>query len=348
MTLPIAPIEVKDGLNSQALEAYLSTYIPSFAGPLTIRQFPGGQSNPTYSLSTPRHRYVLRRKPVGTLLSSAHAVDREYRVIEALGSRTEVPVARARVLCLDEQVVGTPFYVMDFVEGRIFWDAALPDIAREDRPRYFEAMVTALARLHTVDYAAVGLGDFGKPGNYFSRQIARWSKQYREDKEAGRVDAMERLIEWLPGHIPAAGEICLIHGDYRVDNVIFHPTEPKIMAILDWELSTLGHPLADFGYHLMMYRMPSMAVTGLGGRDLRMLNLPSEDEYVAAYCRHTGREGIENLDFYLAFNFFRLAAIFHGIRGRLQRGTAHSAHAKKYADSVEAVAELGWTQARRA
>jgi len=287
---------------------------------------------------------VLRRKPPGRLLPGAHAVDREYRVITALGGQG-FPVARSHGLCLDETVIGTPFYVMEMVDGRIFWDPAFPEVGREERPAYFDAMNAVIAALHRIDPEAAGLGDYGKPGNYFARQIARWSKQYREDVEAGRVAAMDRLAEWLPGNIPPdEAQARVIHGDFRCDNMVFHPHEPRVLAVLDWELSTLGHPLADFSYHLMMYRMPD----ALAGRDLPGLNIPSEDEYVAAYCRRTGRGGIPDMDFYMAFNLFRLAGIVHGIKGRLVRGTAASAHAAEMAARLEPLAELAWAQAVKA
>jgi aminoglycoside phosphotransferase (APT) family kinase protein len=345
-----ATTEVREGygFDVATLERYLSSQIAGFTGPLSVRQFAGGQSNPTYLLETPQRRYVLRRKPPGQLLASAHAVDREFRVIRALGEHTQVPVARALVLCQDESIIGTWFYVMEAVDGRVFWDSTFSEVEREQRPLYFDAMVSALAALHQVDYVAAGLGDFGKPGSYFTRQIARWSKQYREDDAAGRVAAMDRLIEWLPANIPPGDDASIVHGDYRCDNLIFHPTEPKVLAILDWELSTIGHPLADFGYHLMIYRMPRIGVAGMLGTDFKALNIPDEAEYVRMYCRRTGRTGIANLDFYLAFNMFRMAAIFHGIRGRMLRGTAASARAKEYAAAVEPMAETGWKQAELA
>ena len=330
------------------LEAFLTREVEGFEGPLRVEQFKGGQSNPTYKLITPGRSYVLRRKPPGKLLPGAHAVDREYRVIEALG-RQGFPVAKALALCLDEEVIGTAFYVMEMVEGRIFWEAALPDVGTEERPAYFDAMNAAIARLHSIDPEAAGLGDYGKPGNYFERQIGRWSKQYVEDVEAGRVAAMDRLVEWLPRNIPPDdGEARIIHGDFRCDNMIFHPTEPRVLAVLDWELSTLGHPLADFSYHLMMYRMPAGITAGLAGLDLAALNIPSEEEYVSAYCARTGRSGITELDFYVAFNMFRLAAILHGIKGRLARGTAASAHADKMVAGLDGLAELAWQQAKLA
>ncbi len=325
--------------------------VPGFAGPLTVEQFKGGQSNPTYKLITPGRTYVLRRKPPGTLLAGAHAVDREYRVIDALGAQG-FPVAGALGLCEDESVIGTAFYVMEMVEGRIFWEATFPEVSREERPLYFDAMNATIAALHRIDPVAAGLQDYGKPGNYFARQIGRWSKQYLGDVEAGRVASMDRLVEWLPEHIPAdddaGGEARIIHGDFRCDNMIFHPSEPRVLAVLDWELSTLGHPLADFSYHLMMYRMPAGITAGLAGLDLSALNIPTEADYVRSYCDRTGRNGIANLDFYIAFNMFRLAAILHGIKGRVARGTAASAHAEAAVAGLDQLADLAWQQAERA
>ncbi|WP_425352360.1 phosphotransferase family protein [Allosphingosinicella vermicomposti] len=330
------------------LEKWMKGKVAGFSGPLTVLQFKGGQSNPTYRLDTPGCSYVLRRKPPGTLLPGAHAVDREYRVISALAGEG-FPVAEPLGFCADPDVIGTEFYVMALVEGRIFWDSAFPDVAHDERPLYFDAMNETIARLHSLDPEAIGLGDFGKPGNYFERQIGRWAKQYIGDAEAGRVASMDRLVEWLPANIPPGeDEARIVHGDFRCDNMIFHPGEPRVLAVLDWELSTLGHPLADFAYHLMMYRMPAGITAGLAGLDLAALNIPSEADYVAAYCRRTGRAGIPHLDFYIAFNMFRLAAIIHGIKGRMVRGTASSAHAAKAVEGLEPLADLAWAQAMRA
>ncbi len=337
-------IRVGQEIDSARLHAWMAENVVDYAGPLKIEQFKGGQSNPTYKLITPHQNYVLRRKPPGVLLPSAHAVDREYKVITALHGQG-FPAPRTFGLCLDESVIGTWFYVMDCVDGRVIWDATFPDVPRDDRRAYFDAMNKTIADLHMIDITKAGLSDFGKPGNYFARQIARWSRQYLEDKDAGQVPAMDRLVEWLPANIPAGDETSVVHGDYRCDNMIFHKTEPKVLAVLDWELSTLGHPLADFSYHLMMYRMPPGATAALMGADLAALNIPTEAEYVAAYCARTGRAGIPNLDFYIAYNMFRLAGIIHGIRGRVVRGTAASAHAKKTAEGVELLADLAWAQA---
>lgn len=342
--------EVRAGMEVDVarLEAWLAGNVEGFRGPLTLRQFRGGQSNPTYLLATPQRSYVLRRKPPGRLLASAHAVDREYRVLTALGARTDVPVARTHALCTDEAVVGSWFYVMEHVAGQVYWDATLPELPRAARRDYYDAAVDALARLHRVDPAAVGLADYGRAGGYLSRQIARWSKQYHEDEAAGRVASMDRLIEWLPRNLPATEPPpAIVHGDYRLDNLMFAPDAPRVLAILDWELSTIGDPVADFAYYLMKYRMPGLALPGLAGRDLDVLGIPTEDDSVAAYCAHTGRDGLPDLDFYMAFCMFRLAGIFHGIRGRLLRGTAVSARAREYAASVEPMADLAWAQANK-
>jgi len=323
------------------LAAWMTENVDGYSGPLTVEQFKGGQSNPTYKLITPGKQYVLRRKPPGVILKGAHAVDREAKVLSALG-KTGFPVAHVYGLCTDDSVIGSWFFVMEMVEGRIFWDATFPDVARDDRAAYFDAMNAAIAQLHSLEPDAIGLGDYGRPGNYFERQITRWSKQYHDDTDAGRDPGMDRLVEWLPAHIPAGDETRIVHGDFRCDNMIFHPTEPRVLAVLDWELSTLGHPLADFAYHAMMFRMPPHIVAGLGGADLAALGIPSEAEYLASYCRRTGRETISESDyaFYVAFNFFRLAAIFHGIKGRVARGTAASAHAKERAASFPQLVEL--------
>lgn len=341
--------EVRDQhrFDEARLLEWMNANVAGFKGPLRVEQFKGGQSNPTYKLLSPGGNYVMRRKPPGNLLASAHAVDREYRVISALHG-AGFPVAKTFGLCTDESVIGTWFYVMDCVDGRVIWDTRFPDVPRDQRPAYFDAMNHTLAQLHTLDYAALGLQDYGKTGNYFERQIGRWSKQYLADEAAGRIGAMDRLVEWLPAHIPPGDDTAIVHGDYRCDNMIFHPTEPRVLAVLDWELSTLGHPLADFTYHLMMYRMPPGITAGLVGADLTALNIPSEPEYVAAYCDRTGRAGLGELDFYLAFNMFRLAAILHGIRGRVVRGTAASEHARQMASFTEPLADLAWKQVQAA
>ncbi|SEL87149.1 Predicted kinase, aminoglycoside phosphotransferase (APT) family [Sphingomonas palmae] len=331
-----------------ALEQWMRANVPGYAGPLRVTQFRGGQSNPTYRLDTPTRAYVLRRKPPGVLLKGAHAIEREARVLSALGS-IGYPVAHVHALCTEAEVIGTPFYVMDLVEGRVFWDASFSDVPRGERAGYFEAMNAAIADLHAIDPAAVGLADYGRPGDYFARQIARWSGQYHADTEAGRDANMDRLIDWLHANVPAGDDDTgIIHGDFRCDNMIFESAGPRILAVLDWELSTLGHRGADFAYHTMMYRMPPYIVAGLGGADVGALGLPSEGEYVAAYCAHRGLSDLPNYDFYVAFNFFRLAAIFHGIKGRVLRGSAASAQARQRVEVLPELMRLAWAQAERA
>lgn len=333
------PVREGYSFDEAALSRWMEANVEGFAGPLAVEQFKGGQSNPTYKLVTPTRTYVLRRKPPGPVLKGAHAVEREAKVLSALGS-VGFPVAHVYGLCTDESVIGSWFYVMEMVEGRIFWEATFPEVPAAERPAYIDAMNATIAQLHSIDHEAVGLGDYGKPGNYFARQVGRWSRQYLEDELAGRDPNMDALVEWLPTAIPEGDETSVVHGDFRCDNMIFHPTEPRVIAVLDWELSTLGHPLADFAYHAMMYHMPPHIVAGLVGADLEALNIPSEADYVAAYCRRTGRETIPSWDFYMAFNFFRLAAIFHGIKGRYLRGTAASAHAKDRAEAFPVLAKL--------
>jgi aminoglycoside phosphotransferase (APT) family kinase protein len=332
------------------LEAYLSRAAPGFSGPLTVRQFKGGQSNPTYLLETPARKYVLRRKPPGKLLPSAHAVDREFRVIKALNAQG-FPVAEPVVYCADDSVVGTAFYVMGFVAGRVFWNPEMPGSNPAERAAVYEAMNATLARLHSFDPAAIGLSDFGRGENYVARQVDRWSKQYRAS-ETQQIEEMERLIEWLPAHIPPAGPSRLVHGDYRLDNMVLHSSEPKVLAVLDWELSTLGDPLADFTYHLMQWHMPpddTGAGTGsLIGFDLAALGIPSAATYVEMYRARTGLDPRPHLPIYLAYNFFRIAAILQGIAGRVRDGTATSEHAAAKAQMVRPLAEVAWRFAREA
>jgi len=333
-----------------ALEQYLDECLPGFERPLRVHQFAGGQSNPTYRLDTSNASYVLRRKPPGVLLPSAHAVDREYRVMHALATHTDFPVARPLLLCEDPKVIGTAFFIMQYVDGRIFWDPALPELSREMRQSIFGQMVDTLADLHAIDYRKFGLSDYGRPEGYVARQVSRWSKQYAVDAEAaGRVSTMEQLIEWLPKNAPAQEPApSLVHGDYRLDNMMFSVDASRVVAVLDWELSTLGDPIADFAYHLMMYRMPSGGVRGLKGIDLTELGIPQEKEYVARYCNRLGLDGLPDLEYYIAFCLFRLAGICHGIAGRVQRGTAVSPEAKKYAAQVAPLAELALQTALRA
>lgn len=343
--------EVREAHSFQTarLDEYLRAHIDGYAGPLTVRQFKGGQSNPTYLLETPRSSYVLRRKPPGALLKSAHAVDREFRVISALYAQ-EFPVPQPYLLCDDDDIVGTMFYVMEFVQGRIFWDLDLPDCMPDERRQIYDNVNDTIARLHNLDFRAIGLEDYGKPGNYFARQISRWSKQYVASA-TDSIEAMTKLIDWLPNNIPDDESDSVVHGDFRLDNLVIHPSEPRVIAVLDWELSTIGHPIGDFTYHLMAWQMPEIGIgsTGLAGKDLAATGIPEEDEYVAAYCRRTGREsGIEDRDFYSAYNFFRIAAILQGIAGRVRDGTAASAHASRAANAVRPLAELGLEFARRA
>ncbi|GAC1583267.1 MAG: phosphotransferase [Sphingomicrobium sp.] len=338
------PVRTAHRFDEAALDRWMADHVTGYAGPLSVAQFKGGQSNPTYQLTTPGKTYVLRRKPPGELLKSAHAIEREAEVLAAL-ARADFPVARLHGLCTDDSVIGSWFYIMDMVAGRIFWDATLPDVPRSERPRYYDAMNGAIAHLHRLVHGAIGLADFGRAGGYCARQITRWSRQYHEDVDAGRAPDMDWLVDWLPRHIPDDDRVCLTHGDFRIDNIIFHPTEPRILAVLDWELSTLGHPHADFAYHAMMFHVPPHIVAGLGGADLGALNLPSEAAYLADYCRRMGLTAMPEYRFYLAFNLFRLAAILHGIKGRALRGTASSPQAEERAKVWSEVARLARAQA---
>ncbi len=333
------PVREGYAIDAQRLAAWMADHVPGFAGPLEIDQFKGGQSNPTYRLRTPTAAFVLRRKPAGVLLKGAHAIEREVQVLSAL-DRMGFPVPHIFGLCEDAELIGTPFYVMQMVEGRIFWDASLPELAKAERVACFDAMNATIAQLHGIDIAAAGLSDYGRPGNYFARQITRWTRQYQDDDLAGRDANMDWLVDWLPNNIPEGDESAIVHGDFRCDNMIFHPTEPRVLAVLDWELSTLGHPLADFAYHAMMYRMPPDIVAGLKGVDLVEAGIPGEAEYIAAYCARTGRTDIPHWPFYIAFNFFRLAAIFHGIKGRVIRGNASSASARERAENFPRLAAI--------
>ena len=342
------PVEERHRFDVSSLEHYLAQHIPGLRGPLAVEQFKGGQSNPTYKVSDAAgRRFVLRRKPPGKLLPSAHAVDREFRVIHALYP-TGFPVAKPHVLCEDALVIGTPFYVMDFVDGRVLWDQSLPGMTKTERAAIWDELNRVIAQLHSIDYRAVGLEDFGKPGNYIERQISRWTKQYQAS-ETERVAAMDNLIAWLPKNIPPSASTTVVHGDYRLDNAIFHPTEPRILAVLDWELSTLGDPLADFAYHCMSWHIPPGQFRGIAGLDLKALGIPSEVEYVARYCERTGQKRIDpsHWDFYLAYNLFRIAAILQGILKRVVDGTAASAHARDAGSRAKPMAELGWQQVEK-
>jgi len=339
LVAPVHPFDVA------ALAAYLRAHVADFSGDPIVEQYQGGQSNPTYRITAGSAQYVLRRKPPGKLLPSAHAVDREYRVMTALAG-TDVPVARTHALCEDEAVIGTAFYVMEYVEGRILWDPTLPGMTRELRAAHYDELNRVIAALHSVDYAAIGLADYGKTGSYIARQVARWSKQY-EAAGAERIPAMDRLIAWLPQHIPGGDETAIVHGDYRLDNVIFHPTEPRVLAVLDWELSTLGHPLSDFAYQAMAWRLSPEQFRGLKGFDLDALGIPAEDAYVAAYCRRTGRGAIAHWEFYLIFNMFRIAAILHGVLSRALQGNAASQNAIETGSRARLVADVAWDMAQR-
>ena len=343
-TRPVAP---QHAFDAERLAAWMREHVDASIRGLEVAQFKGGQSNPTYLVDAGNHRYALRRKPPGKLLPSAHAVDREYRVMKALAP-TDVPVPKMHALCEDPEVIGTPFFVCDYVEGRVLWDPTLPDLSNAQRAAHYSEMNRVIAALHSVDYAALGLADYGKPGSYLARQVDRWTRQYHAS-ETEKIEAMDNLIAWLPANLPAGEDTSIVHGDYRIDNVIFHPAEPRILAVLDWELSTLGHPLADFAYHCMTWRMPEGPHgRGLAGVDLSALGIPTEKEYVAMYCRRTGRaEGIAHFDYYMAFNMFRLAAILQGVMARALQGNAASAEAHAAGARTRAIAEEGWRQAER-
>ena len=350
------PVAESHRFDTQALEQYLHAHLAGFAGPLQVEQFKGGQSNPTYKLLTPGRAYVMRAKPgpVAKLLPSAHAIEREFRVMSALAG-TGVPVARMHLLCEDESVIGRAFYVMEFVEGRVLWDQALPGLTPPQRGEVYDEMNRVIAALHSVDVAAAGLTDYGKPGNYFERQIGRWSKQYQASV-TGPNPEMDRLIEWLPVNIPASArdeaEVSVVHGDFRLDNLMFHASEPRVIAVLDWELSTIGHPLADFSYHCMAWHIPPGTFRGIGGLDHAALGIPAEQDYVRRYCERTGRADPQALmadwDFYLAYNLFRIAAIAQGIAKRVENGTAASAQAQATGAAAPALARLAWGFAQRA
>src|ERR1043165_318648 len=302
-------VEERHRINEANLDGWMREHVEGYQGPLKVLQFKGGQSNPTYKIETPGQSYVMRRKPFGKLLPSAHAVDREFKVIAALGKQG-FPVAKAYALCTDDDVIGSAFYVMSMEDGRIFWDPALPNVDKGERRAIFTAKIETLAQLHSYDPEKIGLGDFGRPGNYFARQVDRWTKQYRAS-ETQHIPEVERLIEWLPRTVPEQKRVSIVHGDYRLDNMIFHSTEPRVQAVLDWELSTLGDPMADFTYLLMQWTMP-----GLATADLAALNIPGMDEAAAIYCNVTG-DTVPDLNWYFSYNLFRLAGITQGIAGRI-------------------------------
>ena len=342
---PVAGLRDSPGahtLDCAKLAAWMAAHIPNFLGPIEVQQFAGGQSNPTFLVQTANQRLVLRRKPPGRLLPSAHAVDREFRVISALRD-TAVPVARVFALCEDPEVIGSSFYVMDYVEGRIFWEATLPEVPAPGRRPIYAEMVRVLAALHSVDYRAVGLADYGKASGYIERQVSRWTQQYRASQTEPN-EAMEKLMEWLPKHIPAGEQTAIVHGDFRLDNTIFHPSEPKILAVLDWELSTIGNPFVDFAYFCMRYHIPDEGFKGLAGVDTARLMLPSQAELVADYCRLRGIEPVSAQDwaYYMAFCMFRLAGILQGILARALQGNASSASALEAGRRSRPLAELAW------
>ncbi|PIT80872.1 phosphotransferase [Limnohabitans sp. JirII-31] len=338
------------------LQTWLSQHLQGFAGPLSVEMFKGGQSNPTYKLITPSKSYVMRAKPgpVAKLLPSAHAVEREFKVMGGLYG-TDVPVAQMHVLCEDESIIGRAFYVMEFVQGRVLWDQTIPTMNRQERGAIYDEMNRVIAALHTVPFAERGLADYGKPGNYFERQIGRWSKQYVASVTQP-IAEMDQLMAWLPAHMPAsaldASKVSIVHGDYRLDNLMFHPTEPKVLAVLDWELSTIGHPLADFSYHCMAWHIPPGTFRGIGGVDVAALGIPTESEYIHRYCDRTGLAKPQDLktdwNFYLAYNMFRIAAILQGIAKRVEAGTASSTQAKASGAGARPMAELAWKFAQQA
>ena len=349
------PVSEQHAFDAGALSAWLQQHLPGFTGPLTVEMFKGGQSNPTYKLVTPGQSYVMRAKPgpVAKLLPSAHAIEREYAVMGGLAG-TDVPVPRMLALCEDESVIGRAFYIMEFMQGRVLWDQSLPGMTPAERAAIYDEMNRVIAALHSVKFAERGLAGYGKPGNYFERQIGRWSKQYQASITQP-IPEMDRLMQWLPAHMPASAKdesrVAIVHGDYRLDNLMFHPTEPRVIAVLDWELSTLGHPLADFSYHCMAWHIQPGQFRGIGGLDLPALGIPSEQEYIRLYCERTGLATPEELaadwNFYLAYNLFRLAAILQGIAKRVEMGTASSAQAKASGEGARPLAQLAWSFAQR-
>ncbi len=344
------PVSERQKFDINALDAYMRQHVPGYpGGPLSAEQFKGGQSNPTFKLTAGGQHYVLRTKPgpAAKLLPSAHAIDREFRVMDAL-QKAGFPAARQYALCLDESVIGRAFYVMEFVEGRVLWDQSLPGMTPAERAAIYDELNRVIALLHNIDYAAIGLADYGKPGNYFARQIERWSRQYQASCTE-TIEAMDKLIEWLPKNIPPGDDTAIVHGDFRLDNMIFHPTEPRILAVLDWELSTLGHPAADFSYHCMSWHIEPGEFRGIRGLDLAALGIPSQLAYIDRYCERTGKTiRPEDFNFYLAFNMFRLASIMQGIMKRYVDGTASSAQALENGKKARPMSELGWSYAKQA
>ena len=349
------PVSAQHAFDTGALDTWLAQHVEGFAGPLSVEMFKGGQSNPTYKLLTPGASYVMRSKPgpAAKLLPSAHAIEREYAVMRGLAG-TDVPVPRMLALCEDESVIGRAFYIMEFMQGRVLWDQSLPGMQPAERAAHYDEMNRVIAALHGVDFAARGLAGYGKSGNYFERQIGRWSKQYVASITQP-IAEMDRLMQWLPAHMPASARdesrVSIVHGDYRLDNLMFHPTEPRVIAVLDWELSTLGHPLADFAYHCMSWHIPAALSRGIGGLDLAALGIPAEDAYIRRYCERTGIADVDALradwNFYLAYNMFRIAAILQGIAKRVEAGTAASAQARAAGATARPMAELAWSFAQR-
>jgi aminoglycoside phosphotransferase (APT) family kinase protein len=340
------PVSERQKFDLGALREYMRQHVDGFSGDLSAEQFKGGQSNPTFKLNAGGKSYVLRTKPgpAAKLLASAHAIDREFRVMDAL-NKAGFPAAKQYALCTDESVIGRAFYIMDFVDGRVLWDQSLPGMSNSERSAHYDEMNRVMSQLHTIDYAAIGLADYGKPGNYFARQIDRWTRQYKAS-ETEQIEAMDKLIEWLPQNIPAGDATSIVHGDYRLDNMIFHPTEPRVLAVLDWELSTLGHPLADFSYHCMSWHIAPGQFRGIAGLDHKSLGIPSEEEYIARYSERTGTPiRTEDWDFYLAYNMFRMAGILQGIMKRYVDGTAASEQALKSGQAARPMAETGWRYA---
>ena len=338
-------VEERHRVNEANLAKWMSENVEGFAGPLTVLQFKGGQSNPTYRLNTPSRSYVMRRRPFGKLLPSAHAVDREFRVISALGKQG-FPVAKAYALCMDDAVIGSAFYIMSMEEGRVFWDPTLPSQPPEARRKIFTSKIETLAKLHMFNPEQIGLGDFGKPGNYFARQVDRWTKQYRAS-ETQHIPEFEKLAEWLPKTVPAQERVSIVHGDYRLDNMIFHPVEPRVLAVLDWELSTLGDPMADFTYLLMQWTMPGGEGLARAAPELKVLNIPSQQEAAQIYCNVTGM-AVPDLNWYFAYNLFRLAGITQGIAGRIRDGTAANAKAMASAARTVPLSKASWEYAQKA
>jgi aminoglycoside phosphotransferase (APT) family kinase protein len=346
------PVSERQKFSVGALADYMQKNVQGFdarfAADLVVEQFKGGQSNPTFKLSAGNQHFVMRAKPgpAAKLLPSAHAIEREFKVMDAL-NKAGFPAAKQYALCTDEDVIGRAFFIMEFVDGRVLWDQSLPSMNSSERSAIYDEMNRVIAQLHCIDYTSIGLADYGKPGNYFARQIDRWTKQYRAS-ETEKIEAMDNLITWLPNHIPVGEDTSIVHGDYRLDNMIFHPTEPRILALLDWELSTLGHPLADFSYHCKTWNIAPGQFRGINGLDHKALGIPSEHDYIAKYCERTGKNiRDEDFNFYLSYNLFRMAGILQGIMKRYVDGTASSAQAKKSGEAARPMAELGWSYANK-